>query len=62
MKDLNIKNLGIGKDEVEKLCSIEPGWKEEMKNVDSFLKTYEPEVPKELWQEVSQINSDLASL
>ena len=61
VEDLNLDKLSVNKDQVEKLCSLENGWSDEMNQVDSYLKTFEPEVPKELWHEVAQIKSGLSS-
>ena len=57
--DLNLNGLDIKKEEVEKICALESGWKEEMSSIDAYLKTFEPEVPKALWEEVSTIKSGL---
>lgn len=62
MDDLNLEKLEVKKEQMKQLCSLEQGWTQELENIDSYLKTYEPEVPKELWQEVTEIKSQLKSL
>lgn len=59
ISDLNLEHLDIDKKDLEKLCSVDSGWTEEMNKVDAFLQKFEPKVPKELWQEVSKIKDGL---
>ncbi len=58
-QDLNLKGLDVPDKDLQKLCALEDGWDHELDQVQSFLKTYEPEVPQELLQEIGSIRSEL---
>ena len=58
--EINIDGLKIKPETLQEICDVLPGgWKEECEEIESYLKKFEPKVPRELWIEFEKIKKDV---
>ncbi len=59
---VNTQGLELEPQAMEELCDVKPqGWQEELDHIESFWKNFEPQIPGELKQELSNIRQELHS-
>jgi phosphoenolpyruvate carboxykinase (GTP) len=59
---VNTQGLDLEPQTMEELCDVKPqGWQEELDHIESFWKNFEPQIPGELKQELSNIRQELHS-
>ena len=57
LKDLNLDGLNIPKEKIEKLFNVNlADWKDELKDIDTFLKQFGSHMPKEIWDEYKKLS------
>ena len=59
-EDINIEGLDLDVETVRQLLGVDPGlWKEEVKDIRAFYEKFGEKLPKELWQELAQLEERL---
>ena len=59
-EDINIEGLDLDVETVRQLLGVDPGlWKEEVKDIRAFYEKCGEKLPKELWQELAQLEERL---
>jgi phosphoenolpyruvate carboxykinase (GTP) len=60
LKDLNTEGLGISKDRLEKLFSVDnAGWKAELADIGKFFTQFGKRMPEALWAQYSKLEKSL---
>ena len=59
-EDINIEGLDLDVETGRQLLGVDPGlWKEEVKDIRAFYEKFGEKLPKELWQELAQLEERL---
>jgi phosphoenolpyruvate carboxykinase (GTP) len=60
LKDLDLQDISIAKDKLEKLFEIKPAkWKSELADIKKFLEQFGDHMPQEIWEQYQMLEKAL---